>query len=101
MDFKEQATYEFEKDSAFSGAREFRIKINDKYGFIPSSDLYRRIINYQIKKYGVPLAGAKHQDFVLRHNIVRNAEKRRKDNEYSKGWDSARRTLERLENEKN
>lgn len=101
MDFKEQAIYEFEKDKAFSGANEFRTRIKEKYGFVPNSNLYRRIINYQIKKYGEPLANSKQQDFVLKHNIVRNAKKRRQEKEYSKEWDRSRRIVERLQNEKN
>lgn len=101
MDFKEQAIYEFEKDNSFSGAREFRFKIKNKYGIIPSSNLYRRITNYQINKYGEPLANSRGQDYVSRFSIKRNAKKRRQENEYMRGRRTSEKIVERLENEKN
>ena len=50
--FKEQVVFELEKDTPFNGAREFRYYIARKYGFKPSTELYREITNYQIDKYG-------------------------------------------------
>lgn len=101
MDFKEQAIYEFEKDSSFSGAREFRTKIKSKYGFEPGSELYRRITNYQIKKYGEPLANSRVQEYVPKSSILRNSKKRIQEKDYSREWDRTRRIVERLQNEKN
>lgn len=101
MDFKEQAIYEFEKDSSFSGTREFRTKIKSKYGLEPSSELYRRITNYQIKKYGEPLSNSKGHDYISKYSINRNAKKRRSGNEYLKNRKITDRLVERLNNEKN
>lgn len=101
MDFKEQAIYEFEKDSSFSGAKEFKFKIKQKYGFEPSSDLYRRITNYQIRKYGEPLSNSKGHDYISKYSIKRNAKRRRIENEYIKNRKITDRLIERVNNEKN
>ena len=47
--------FEMFKDKIVINAEKFRYLIQRDYGFIPSSALYRRIINYQVKKYGTQL----------------------------------------------
>ena len=53
-EFKERVLGLFSKykDKPLGGAERFNNEIYLKYGFIPTSDLYRKIINYQIQKYG-------------------------------------------------
>ena len=50
--FKEDTIYELEKNNPISSSKWFKKDIKDKYGIVPSGDLYRRIVNYQIKNYG-------------------------------------------------
>lgn len=47
--------FEVYKDKIIINASRFREQVQKDYGFIPSSDLYRKIINYQINKYGTQL----------------------------------------------
>lgn len=44
--------YEAYKDKILVNGERFKENIKRDYGFVPSSALYRKIINYQIKKYG-------------------------------------------------
>lgn len=44
--------YEAYKDKILVNGVRFKENIKRDYGFVPSSALYRKIINYQIKKYG-------------------------------------------------
>lgn len=57
VDFKENIVFEEYKEKAFKKAKDFRDEVKKHYGFIPSSDLYTKIINYQINKYGTTLIG--------------------------------------------
>lgn len=54
-EFKENIIFENEKNRAFKNNNEFKESINKKYKYTPSSNLYRKIINYQIKKFGKSL----------------------------------------------
>lgn len=101
MEFKEQTIFEFEKDNSFTGSREFKRKIKDKYGLLPSSELYRRITNYQIRKYGEPLSGSKINEYIPKGSINRNFKKRRQETEYSREKKKTDRIVERLNYEKN
>lgn len=51
-DLVEELIYEAYKDKNLLSARIFKETIEKDYGFKPSSDLYTKIINYQIEKYG-------------------------------------------------
>lgn len=64
--FKEQVVFELEKDTPFQGKREFTFQIYRKYGFKPSSALYRDIVNYQICNYGHTFNCTKIRDYVNR-----------------------------------
>lgn len=56
VDFKENVIYEKEKDNPIKSAERFRYKCIKDYGFNGSTtDLYRKIVNHQIKKYGKTL----------------------------------------------
>lgn len=52
----EKLIFEAYKDKYIYNAKKFKKSIKSDYGFEPSSDLYRNIINYQIKKYGKQLS---------------------------------------------
>lgn len=78
-EFIERMIYETEKDNTFNNSYDFCKRIRDKYKIdYYLGDLYKRIINYQIDKYGCSL-----QYLVERHNteelikIGRNAKERR------------------------
>jgi hypothetical protein len=59
VDKREQLIFEAYKNRAVPSSRFFRIRIIREYGFEPSSDLYRTLVNYQVKKYGKKLDMAK------------------------------------------
>lgn len=91
--------YESYKDKCINGTGYFKRKIKQDYGLIPSSDLYRKIVNYQIKKYGKQLTAELRRDyekefyeknFYLRKCAVYRSHKSQ----------MQRQILERLENEK-
>ena len=69
VDFKENVIFEREKDTAFRSSEYFYDKMEEKYGLTikQCSELYVRIIKYQVKKYGSNLAGA----FLKAHKIKR------------------------------
>lgn len=77
-EFIERMIYEKEKDTAFNNSYDFCKKIREKYKIdYYLGDLYKRIINYQIDKYGASL-----QYVVENHSteelikLGRNARKR-------------------------
>lgn len=84
-EFKENIIFENEKNRAFKSSEEFKEIVNEKYKYAASSNLYRRIINYQIKKFGNSLNSEvyypTHEDKIKSND---NANKRR----YArlKGW---------------
>jgi len=53
--FKNQVVLELEKDKAWYNAQQFRTVIEKEYGFVPSTEVYLKIVNYQIEKYGTSL----------------------------------------------
>lgn len=55
VDFKENLIFEEYKDQPLRGARRFKADMLAKYKIQISSDLYSRLINYQISKYGMPV----------------------------------------------
>lgn len=54
--FKENIIFEECKDKVYENSLDFKKEIKKKYNIIASSDLYTRIINYQIKEYGGTLS---------------------------------------------
>lgn len=43
-------------------ARDFKKEIQDKFGIADATDLYIRIVNYQIEKYGYQLIKGTYED---------------------------------------
>lgn len=60
VDFKERIIFEKEKDLVLESSEKFYKKLRDIYKYNPDvrnlSNLYRKIINYQINKYGATLS---------------------------------------------
>ena len=50
--FKEDFIFSIYKDKALRGARTFKSVIREKYHINASSDLYAKIVNYQLNVYG-------------------------------------------------
>lgn len=55
VDFKDNLIFEEYKDKETLSAFSLKKEIKDKYGYVPK-DIYAKIINYQIKKYGRALS---------------------------------------------
>lgn len=60
VDFKENLIFQREKDLAIESSDKFYKKLRDVYAYENDrkilSNLYRKIVNYQIKKYGAMLS---------------------------------------------
>jgi len=78
---KEEFLFELYKDTTQTGDELKRAELQKKYPDVKISDLHRRIVNYQIEKYGYSLNnfGANRMDYKIRMMKIRN-EKRRKKN---------------------
>ena len=79
--FKERVLGLFDKykDEPIVSVRKFNNDIYLKYGFIPTSDLSREIINYQVKKYGHQLTENGLKIFKPTHSQCVSTRKRRED----------------------
>lgn len=55
--FKEDCIFEELKDTCYRNAKDFKEKLMKKYKDVDASDMYLRVANYQIKKYGGILRG--------------------------------------------
>ena len=90
--FKSQVVLELEKDNAFYNAQHFKRKITQKYGLVPTTEMYLKVVNYQIKKYGITLdarSGGKSKFVTLRKRLKRR--------EYAERRNSTKEVLERVE----
>lgn len=76
VDFKERMIFEREKDLAIESSEKFYKKLRDIYKYNGDrkrfSNLYRNIVNYQIKKYGATVS-----DSDCNYGIVTREEKKR------------------------
>ena len=52
----EEFIFQVYKDKPIYGAKRFKKECKDLYNYKPTSDLYARIVNYQIEKYGEMIA---------------------------------------------
>ena len=78
VDFKENLIFEEWKDQPLHSSVWFRDKMKEKYGITKTTDLYAKIVNYQIKKYGTNLLHGKNIEFI--NNIKSTSHKCRKHN---------------------
>ena len=60
-EFKENIIFENEKNVGFKSVTEFKENVYKKYKYAASSNLYRKIVNYQVKTFGKNLDG----EFIL------------------------------------
>lgn len=74
--FINEYVFNLEKDKAFNNSNEFYKMIKDKYKMERSPELYRRIINYQIKKYGSTLES--YVDLHSTSELIKMGQKSRK-----------------------
>ena len=58
-EFIENFIFENEKDTPFRNGKEFYGFLRDKYKIDKSPELYKKIVNYQINKYGEALNNTK------------------------------------------
>lgn len=64
VDFKENIVFEEFKDKHMNGINHLKKEVTKRYGFVPSSALYRKIVNYQIEKYGAPLCNTNDIEYI-------------------------------------
>lgn len=55
--FKEDCIFEELKDKSFQNAKDFKERLVKKYKNVNVQNIYLRVANYQIKKYGTILRG--------------------------------------------
>ena len=79
-EFIDNIIFEKEKDIPIKNATCFYFKIKNTYKVYPSnrSDLYRRIINYQINKYGHSLQWGYKKSRDEKDRLSRNAKARKR-----------------------
>ena len=98
-DLVEQLIFEAYKDKDVRSAVYFKDLIKKEYGYKVSSDLYAKIINYQVNKYGVTLQNLNQVEYVnyfgLKSNKIRNRHKEVVDRR-----ERTERFIKRIENEK-
>ena len=75
----EQLIFEAYKDKDVRSAVYFKDLIKKDYGIKVTSDLYRKIINYQVEKYGVTLQNLDYREYIkyfgLKSTKIRNKNK--------------------------
>lgn len=94
VDFKERIIFEKEKDLALESAEKFYKKLRDVYKYNPDvrklSDLYRKLVNYQIKKHGAVISDSDcnygaftHDEYckLARSKLARKRQKRNRHHE--------------------
>ena len=92
--FKEDYIFEIYKDTYIHGAKKFIKDVKDKYNLDINNELYKRIINYQIKKYGSQLSYGGQIEFVPK-NKNRYQKRRLRDLENTKDIQEYKKFLER------
>lgn len=62
-DLVEELIFNAFKDKSLRSGEAFYQLIKKDYGYIATSNLYRRIVNYQIKKYGISLYNLNQREY--------------------------------------
>ena len=78
--FIENFIFENEKDTPIHNSIEFKKILKDKYNLKYIPDLYKKLVNYQISKYGESLANSSLVETRSRDDCIRkgiNARKRK------------------------
>ena len=89
----EEFIFQVYKDKPIYGAKRFKKECKDLYNYKPSSDLYARIVNYQIEKYGEMIALGREIKFV--ENVGSKSFKARERNKRTSYYAEKLRQLER------
>lgn len=92
--FKEDYIFEIYKDTHINGAKKFVKEVKDKYNLEVNNELYKKIINYQVNKYGGKLSYGGYIEFIPK-NKNRNRLRRVKDLEHCKELEEYKKFLER------
>lgn len=95
--FKEQFIFNKYKDKKIKNKEKLTKEVKEKYGITLSSNLYTKIVNYQIKKYGKTLYDP---GFIIIPKISRSLKYTRDNLNRGKIRYSAERQLEDLEKRK-
>lgn len=99
-DLVEQLIFEAFKDKFIKNAEAFKKKIKNDYGYKVSQELYTKIVNYQVKKYGATMPDTAYREYVKDFKIkTKKIREKQKDN-FMKRY-RAKRFFERVEDEKN
>ena len=99
-DLVETLIFETFKDKFIKNAEVFKKKIKNDYGYKVSQELYTKIVNYQVKKYGGTMPDTGYREYVkgfkTKNKKVREMQK---DNFMKRYRD--KKFFERVEDEKN
>lgn len=101
VDKREKLLFEAYKNKVIKNAEVLRKQIKEDYGFEPSSDLYREILNYQVKKYGCALyiTNTGERDYVQYFNF-KSPKARKKHTELCSRKVKEQKTINRIEKRK-
>jgi len=77
---KEELLFELFKDTAETGTDIKRADLQKKYKDVNISELHRKIVNYQVEKYGTSLNNeiANRMDYKVKMMKIRNAKRRKR-----------------------
>lgn len=99
-DLVENLIYMAFKDKEIGSSRKFKEKIKKDYGYTVNSDLYAKILNYQIMRYGRTLQDATDREYVKLFGL-KSHKLRKKNKDLTCRRQKTDRLVERVENEKN
>ena len=96
-DLVDKLIYEAYKNTPLESSEKFRKRVQNDYGVIPSFNLYREIINYQVETYGgtLSLVFREYNKCFLQYS---RKQRERNVDRNNRKW-AAIRNLERIENE--
>lgn len=97
---KEKIIFALYKDKDIKNVRDFENTIKAKYGFIPSKELSRKIVNYQVEKYGGSINNSRYIEFEKKQ-MAKNFKKRRREKERDTVLQREKAFIERIEKSKN
>lgn len=80
-DLVEKLMFEVYKDKELGGARIFKARIKEQYGYKVSSDLYAKLVNYQVNKYGEPIYAKRTSDGFDKWRYLKNQNQRKRSKE--------------------
>ena len=105
VDFKEKLIFEEFKDRVFKNTDDFRKQVKIKHNIVVGYDLYTKIQNYQIKKYGRRLDEGKYIEETTENQRSKTKKRRMQQiehaNEQNRIKSVENRTEKRLRSAKN